>query len=130
MRAPLSYGDRREPRPAVQGIDPDTPKSGFYKMRLRSGGVYVGVSIWHGLPCDPETGDEMDRAPCWNARINGEWANILDVWPRCAGEPISAQDYAYLCAQQDWGRQHAPESAYADPSRRIDLLSSQTPLPF
>jgi hypothetical protein len=124
MRAPLSYGDRREPRPAVQGIDPDTPKAGFYKMRLRSGGVYVGVSIWHGLPCDPETGDEMDRAPCWNALINGQWANVAEAWPQCAGEPISAAEYAYLLARVGWAAEHAPGSPIADPTKRVDPLSS------
>lgn len=124
MRAHLSYAAHREHSAPIPGINPDEPVAGFYRMRLRSGGVYVGVRIWHGLPLDPYTSDEMDRAPCWNAQINGEWASIMDVWPRCAGDPISAQEYAFLQSQRDWAVQHAPDSPVADPTKRVDPLSS------
>jgi hypothetical protein len=123
-REAISYTAPHAVGRVFEGHDADEPVTGFYRMRLRSGGVYVGVSIWHGLPLDPATGDEMDRAPCWNARINGEWANIETVWPRCAGDPIGAREYAHLCAQQDWGRKNIPDSAIADPTKRIDPLSS------
>lgn len=113
---------------AQPGIDADTPTAGFYRMRLRSGGAYVGVRIWHGLPVDPATGEEMDRAACWNAKINGTWSSIDHVWPRCAGEPINPQEYEHLCGQQAWAAKHAPTSALADPRRKIDPLTS--PLTF
>jgi hypothetical protein len=93
-------------------------------MRLRSGGVMVGVKIWHGLPLDPETLEEMDRAPRWNALINGAWADITEAWPRCAGEPIDAKEYAYLLARVDWAAQHMPDSPIADPTKPVDPLTS------
>ena len=51
-RAALSYRDGGASSDGYVGFDPDTPVPGFYRMRLRSGGVYVGVRIWHGLPLD------------------------------------------------------------------------------
>lgn len=123
-REAINYSAPQAGGRVFQGHDADEPVTGFYRMRMRSGGVFVGVSIWHGPPLDPETGDEMDRAPCWNARINGEWANILDVWPRCAGEPIDAREYAFLQSQRDWAVQHLPDSPIADPTKRVDPLHS------
>jgi hypothetical protein len=93
-------------------------------MRLRSGGVMVGVKIWFGLPLDPETLDELDRAPRWNALINGAWANIDQAWPRCSGEPIDAREYRFLLARTDWAQHHAPDSPITDPTRPVDPLSS------
>ncbi|WP_420137862.1 hypothetical protein [Sphingomonas sp.] len=123
-RAPLSYGTRHEPRTDWAGHDAETPVAGFYRMRLRSGGVFVAVKLWHGLPLDPETLDELDRAPCWNALINGAWANVTDAWPRCADEPVDAQEYAFLLSRVGWAAQHAPDSPVADPTKRVDPLSS------
>ena len=123
-RAALLYADRHASSRVFAGIDPDVPTAGFYRMRLRSGGVYVGVRIWHGLPIDPASGDEMDRAPGWNATINGAWASIDAVWPKCGGEPIDRAEHDHLCRQQAWGREHAPESAFADPTMRADPLVS------
>jgi hypothetical protein len=124
MRASLSYGARHEPRTGYEGIDPDVPTAGYFRMRLRSGGVFVGVKLWHGLPIDPETLEELDRAPRWNALINGQWANVAEAWPQCAGEPISADEYAYLLARVGWAAEHAPGSPIADPTKRVDPLSS------
>jgi hypothetical protein len=93
-------------------------------MRLRSGGVMVGVRVWFGLPLDPETLDELDRAPRWNALINGAWANLDQAWPRCAGEPIDAREYGFLLARVDWAAEHVPDSPIADPTKAVDPLSS------
>jgi hypothetical protein len=129
-RAAISYSAGGTARADYQGFDPDTPTAGFYRTRLRSGSVYVGVRIWFGPPKDPASGEEMDRAPRWQSEANGRYVELSSVWPGCARDPISASDYAYLASLQTWGEQHAPDSAYADPSRKIDLLSPQTPLPF
>ncbi|WP_375249511.1 hypothetical protein [Sphingomonas sp.] len=107
-----------------QGFDPDQPVAGFYRMRLVSGGVYVGIRIWHGRPIDPVTGEEMDRSLRWQAQANGEMIEIDRVWPQCARDPVSASEYAYLFQQQRWGERQAPESPQADPTRRADPLSS------
>lgn len=111
-----------------QGFDPDIPEAGFYRIRLRSGGAFVGVRLWFGAPLEPWTGEEMDRAPRWNAAINGKWAEVSTVWPRCAGDPITEDEHLYLTSLQGWAQQHAPDSGLADPRRKIDVLSS--PLPF
>jgi hypothetical protein len=126
-RLHLRYGDA----PTVKtfaGHDPDVPQPGFYRMRLRSGGAYVGVRIWHGAPLDPLTGEEMDRSPRMQADINGRYVEMERVWPKCAADPIGDAEYHHLIATQEWAVQHAPESALARPTRRFDPLTS--PLPF
>ena len=62
-RAALTYNQRRAPARLFDGIDPEKPKSGFYRHRLRSGGVYVAVEVFHGPPVNPEFvpgGDEPE----------------------------------------------------------------------
>lgn len=113
---------------AGQGFDPDTPIAGHYQMKLRSGGVMVGIRIWHGAPLDPIDGTELDRAHRWNATANGRPIDLQRVWPRCAADPISEREHAYLVKLQAWGEEHAPESPIADPTRRVDLLTAPIPL--
>lgn len=127
-RIRLDYGTRRALKPRYNGHDPDTPIAGFYQMKLRSGGVMVGVRIWHGPPLDPLTGEELDRSWRWQASINGRPAELDDVWPKCAAEPIDEQEHAYLTERQRWAEAHAPESPQANPKQRVDLLTA--PLPF
>lgn len=122
-RRGLIYSERRAPVKA-DGFNPDVPVEGFYRMRLVSGGVFVGIRIWFGLPLDPVTGEEMDRSPRWQAQANGAAIDLERVWPRCAGDPISIGEYAYLTSLQTWGEQAMPESPIADPTRRVDPLSS------
>ena len=111
-------------------IDITTPEAGYFRHRLRSGAVAVGIRIWFGQPNDPVTGEEMDRSLRWQAQANGEPIDFDRVWPACAGEPITRAEYDRLCARQDWAKQYAPHSAYADPKRRSDPLSTAHPLPF
>lgn len=110
--------------PAFAGYDPDTPTAGFYKMQLRSGAAYAGIRIWFGPPADPVTGDELDRSWRWQAEANGEPIDVERVWPKCADKGVSASEYRALCRQQDWAREHAPDSALADPRRKHDPLTS------
>ena len=35
------------------GFDADKPAAGFYRTRLVSGGMPVGIRIWFGAPFDP-----------------------------------------------------------------------------
>jgi len=128
IRARVDYSDRRDVRAA--GFDPDLPIAGYYRIRLRSGAAFAGVYIWHGLPLDPVTGEELDRSLRWNALLNDEYVDLERVWPRCADEPISADEYKHFCRVQTWAREKAPDSAFADPRRKIDLLSTSNPLPF
>ncbi len=106
------------------------PVAGHFRHRLRSGGVFGGVRLWHGPPLDPVTGEELDRGWRWQAHFNGVFVELDDVWPVCAGDPITEGEYRTYCNRQRWAEQHAPQSAYADPRKRIDPLSSANPLPF
>lgn len=108
----------------ASGFDADRPAEGFYRFRLRSGGMLVGVRIWWGPPLDPVTGEELDRSHRWNAAINGRPVDLGRVWPACGREPSTAEEYAFLSAQQTWGERHAPDAPQADPTRRVDALSS------
>lgn len=128
-RAPRTYGDRARHR-AFEGLDVSTPTAGFYRMKLRSGGVYGAVKVWHGPPLDPVTGEELDRSWRWQATYDGQDIDLDRVWPACGREPISEAEYTRLIMQSTWARQNAPDSAYADHGRKIDRLSPDTPLPF
>lgn len=106
----------------------DEPTPGFYRCKMRFDGLPVGVRIWHGLPNDPVTGEPLDRSPRWQADVNGTYAEIETVWPRCARDPIGEDEYLHLCRLTGWAQDHAPDSALADPRRKVDPLSM--PLPF
>jgi hypothetical protein len=109
------------------GTYPDQPVAGFYRFRFRSGAHPVGVRIWHGPPLDPMTGEEMDRSWRWQATANRRPVDLDRVWPRCAKEPIDEREHDYLAGVQDWAERHAPDSAQADPRRKINLLTSLLP---
>lgn len=115
---------------AVAGaVDVSKPEAGFYRWRLRGGSVRGGVRIWFGPPCDPVTGEEMDRSHRWQAEFDGEPIDFDDCWPACTGESISETDYRAFVARREWAEKNAPNSAYAT-GRRFDPLSSSNPLPF
>jgi hypothetical protein len=129
-RAAITYGDRVAPTTAFAGQNISTPTAGFFRHRLRSGSVDVGIRIWFGPPADPVTGEELDRSWRWQAQANGDPIDFDRVWPECARVPITEAEYRRFCARQRWAATNAPESAYAEPTRRLDLLSRSTPLPF
>ncbi|WP_337846786.1 hypothetical protein [Sphingomonas sp.] len=123
-RTGLVYSDRAAPTRTFEGFDPDVPVAGFYRHRLVSGGMYVGIRIWFGPPKDPVTGEELDRSPRWQAEANGAYIDLERVWPRCARDPIPKATHDYLAAQQRWGEEHAPDAPQANPHKRVDPLSS------
>lgn len=122
-RSGLIYSERRAPVQA-EGFNPDVPVAGFYRAKLVKGGMLVGIRIWFGAPLDPVTGEELDRSHRWQALANDRYVELERVWPGCGGDPITEREYRFLAAQQDWGVQHAPDSAQADPTRRVDPLNS------
>lgn len=127
-RTPTTYGDRTAvPRPVRGAIDVSQPVAGYYRFRLRSGGVYGGVRVWYGPPLDPVTGEELDRSWRWQAAFNGEPVDLDRVWPMCARIPITEAAYCAYVKRTAWARQNAPQSAYAATGRKIDLLSPTTP---
>lgn len=126
-RALIRYDDRSAPAAPVAGFDPDVPVAGFYRMRLVSGGIEVGLRIWNGPPLDPVTGEELDRSWRWQATANGDPLDLARAWPKCAGAPITEAEHDHLASLQTWGTQHG-HAALADPRRRLDPL--HTPLMF
>lgn len=115
---------------AHAGLDVSKPAEGWFRFRFGGGTVYGGVRIWYGPPHDPVTGEELDRSWRWQAAFNGESVDFDRVWPTCAGDPISEQEYRRYCARVEWARRQAPDSAFAERGRKIDLLSINEPLPF
>ena len=128
-RPSIIYGERRAAVSAA-GQSVTEPVAGFYRYRLRSGGIRGGVRIWFGPPHDPVTGEELDRSWRWQALFDGQPVEFEEVWPDCTGEPITEAEYQQRVGRAAWARQNAPQSAYADPRRRLDALDSNNPLPF
>lgn len=130
-RSGTLYNDRTAVQVRVDGaVAIEQPVAGFYRTRLRSGGVVGGVRLWFGPPHDPVTGEELDRSHRWQAEFDGDPVDFDHVWPTCAGSPITETEYRALVARRAWARENAPGSAHADPVKRYDPLSDQTPLPF
>lgn len=116
----------------VGGVDVTTPAAGFWRFKLRSNGIAGAVRIWYGPPHDPDTGEVLDRSWRWQAEFDGEPVDFDDVWPACADpeREINEADYHNYCARRRWAQRNAPRSAYADPKRRYNPLSTAEPLPF
>ena len=54
--------------------------------------------------------------------------DVLDAWPYCAREPITAAEYAYLVAHAAWARDHAPDHPKAEPRKPVDFNTIPLPL--
>ena len=126
-RSSRLYADGAEGK-TFEGFDASTPIAGYYRMKLRSGGVRGVVKLVYGPPLDPVTGEELDRSWRWQAFFNGEMIDVERAWPGCAADPTTEEHYQRAIARQSWAQESAPDSAYADPRKKLDLLSS--PLPF
>lgn len=112
----------------MSGFDASVPVAGFYRFRLHSRAIWGVVKLWYGPPHDPVTGEELDRSWRWQAAFNGGPIDVEQVWPVCAKHPATERDYRIACSRQTWAQEHAPNSSFADPRARRDLLSD--PLPF
>lgn len=124
-RAQKSYSEAsRQPQPPVAGVDVSEPVAGFYRMKLRSGGVLVGIRLWFGQPPDPITGELLDRSWRWQAEANGRPIDFDTAWPKCVGEPVDAREHAHLCSLQAWGEQNAPHSPEANPNKPVNWLTA------
>jgi len=107
-------------------FDPDIPVAGCYRTRFVKDGPPVALRIWFGPPLDPETGEEMDRAPKWFAMINGVLAvEAARFWPGCARDPISFAEYRHICRRS---ATLDPADPYFDPFTAVD--PARAPPPF
>lgn len=111
------------------------PIAGYYATQLVRGGPRVPVKIWFGQAIIG--GEEQDRAPGWFVEIDGRTDRIeldretgyrcrvpLDVttvWPFCAKEPITENEYRYLAAHAGWAREHQPDHPKATPRKAVDF---------
>lgn len=130
-RKSLNYSERSTVRlTGGPSVAVSEPEAGFFRFRLGASTVKGAVRIWHGPPHDPVTGEELDRSHRWQATFNGEPVDFDRVWPACATDPLSEEEYRYMLARQDWARKHAPDSAWVGGGRRYDPLDTRNPLPF
>ena len=123
-RTPITYTTRSRAAAVAGSVDVSQPVAGYYRMKLISGGVLVGIKLWYGPPTDPDTGEEMDRSWRWQAHANGRYIDFDRAWPKCTGDPVDEQEYRYLSSLQEWGERHAPTSPEANPQKRIDWLTA------
>lgn len=70
------------------------PIAGHYQW-MNADETRSAIVIWFGPPLD-EDGNEMDRAPRWQALRDGSEVSIDDVWPMVRGREITADEYNEL----------------------------------
>ena len=99
-----------------------TPQPGFFRLRLVRGGPWVSARIYLPCPVDPEFGYPMDRSRHLTAEIDGAVDArpdaVTKIW--ITGRPITAADFAFMNADADWCRRHAPLEPKAAPRESID----------
>lgn len=124
---------------AQGGADPLI--SGYYLLNLtRARRVSIPIRIWFGAPLDPETREEMDRAPRWQIQVGFELLDdeplkiggirideLSDIWPSCARSPIDAVDWEYRLERADWAAYHDEADAYSQLGGRIDPMTCSLP---
>lgn len=69
---------------------------GLYRYRFGRQCPWVPARIDRVQPCDPETGEPMDRALRLRCLIAGEEVDPLAVWPLW---PVSPEEYERLLAE-------------------------------
>ena len=71
------------------------PIAGHYQW-MNADDTRSAIVIWFGAPLDPDTGEELDRSPRWQALKDGSEIPIDDVWPMVRGREISPDEYTEL----------------------------------
>lgn len=107
---------------SIARIQPDQPQTGLFKRRLVKDGAWVPVKIWYGAPLDPDTGEELDRSPRWQA-LEGDRPSddVPHTWLYSCDHPIDKAEYDYLMALGRYSVAHDPESPEARSHKPIDL---------
>lgn len=106
---------------------PDDPQCGFFKRRLRRGGVLVPARIWLYSPIDIGTGELVDDEVL-QCEVDGQYADPFEQWSYLCGDPITEQEFQYLTALRQHAQVHEPDLPHADPRKPVDWLTA--PLPF
>ncbi len=120
-----------DPFEYVRGHEVSRGVISYYRVRYTRGGAWCGLKVWHSAPCDPDTGEELDRAPRWQCEFNGKLSDeperfLLhfnpDETPVIAGEKIDEREYRYLAELHRWAVTHAPNDPAASPQKPINHL--------
>ena len=109
----------------------DAPRAGYYRSRQVRRGAWTAVRIWYGPPLDPITGEELDRAPRWQATrwgreclfycpgFPGHCGGVIapgdDViaWPWAGRWPIDQAEYDAMMAEwRSFGEVYDPSMRY------------------
>lgn len=89
-------------------------------MRRRRGAPPVGIRIYFDHPRDPEGQRLVDRGMRWHADENGVEIDIETVWPQCARERITEDEYRYMVDAFRFAVSNAPMDPRATPRRKTD----------
>lgn len=108
----------------------DSPRAGYFRLRLRKGAPYVPARIWIGPPRDPLTGELLDRSyrpivQIANFPATDDPEEVARVWHY--GETIDPATFAYMRSRAEWARLHDPEAPAANPLRPVDLSTMRPP---
>jgi hypothetical protein len=95
------------------------PLPGHYRMRLVKSGPWVPVRVFQGFGADPDGGEPRGMWT-WRAERRGVEVHIDQVWPSCAGEPISESEYQFLLARADYAMKHDNSLPDATPRQAVD----------
>ena len=110
----------------------DNPQPGYFRLRLRRGGVASVAVITHNLPRDPATGETLtERSRLWEVFIDGlpigrpspnpQTAGVFSVWG--LGTQISKTEHDEHVKRAAWMREHRPDMPESDPMRRVDIAA-------
>jgi hypothetical protein len=121
----------------------DALEEGYFLLKKRRAGrIDVPVRVFFGPPLDPDTGEEMDRAPLWQLEINGVNAgyperpacisgrpvdSLEGIWPECKSEPIDKAEYDYRVARADWAEQHDENDPFGGTGAKVDPMTATLP---
>lgn len=113
----------------------------YYRARMVKNGPWVALAVWYSAPCDPLTGELLDRSWRWQASVNGrEHPARWHATDRADGqqflaslglrniETINQAEYDYLAANHRWAVENDPLAPAAAPRTAIDPLTA--PIPF
>lgn len=115
-------------RRALAGEKPpitSEPHAGWYKRKLVKGGPWVAAAIWWHGPVDAD--GEPDGDEVLLCAVDGTHQDPEEQWTYLAANPITEQEYRYLCALRAYAQAHDSAEPLAEPRKAIDRLTAPIP---